>query len=252
MSPLEEDIRDSLRTEAERLGEVRPLLLPPAAAHHGLRRALPASGPRWQRPWQAPVMAAAAIVLVAAALVTAKVIRNGSVVPPAGSGLAAASAAPGTADGVPRYYLSSGLVGDLRNRNWAIVAADTRTGKTLGSYKLPNGNSLSWAASGAADDRTFVVQAAVFAFPQHLVSGPARWYLVKIFPGSADPVRVTPLAIQATPATSIASQVISVALSGDGSELAVVSSTGKSVGLGVYSMATGRLQHSWSAAISGR
>jgi len=240
MSPLEEDIRDSLRSEAERLSEVRPLLLPPAA-----------TGPRGQRPWQAPVMAAAAIVLVAAALVTAKVIRNGSVVPPAGSGPAAASAAPGAAAGAPRYYVSSGLVGDSRNRNWAIVAADTHTGKTLGSYKLPNGNPLSWAASGAADDRTFVVQASVSTFPQHPDTGPARWYLVRIFPGSVDPVRVTPLAIQATPATSIASQVISVALSGDGSELAVVSNTGKSVGLGVYSVATGRLQHFWSAAISG-
>jgi hypothetical protein len=196
-------------------------------------------------------MAAAVIVLVAAALVTAKVMRNGSVVPPASPGPAAASAAPGTAAGTPRYYVSFGLVGDPRNKNWAIMAADTRTGKTLGSYKLPNGQALSWAASGAADDRTFVVQAAVSAFPQHPDPGPARWYLVRIFPGSADPVRVTPLAVQATPATSIATHVISIALSGDGSELAVVSNTGKSVGLGVYSVATGRLQNSWSAAISG-
>jgi len=240
MSPLEQDIRDSLRAEAERLSEVRPLLLPPA------------SGPRWQRPWQAPVLAAAAIVLVAAALVTAKVMRNGGVVPPTSPGPAAAPAVPGTTDGTPRYYVSSGLVWDAAHRNgdWAIIAADAQTGKTLGSYNLPKGNTLSWAASGAADDRTFVVQAAVSTSPQQRVSGPARWYLVKIFPGSADPVRVTPLAIQATPATSIASHVISVALSGDGSELAVVSSTGTSVVLGVYSMATGRLQRSWSAAIS--
>ena len=250
MSPLEQDIRDSLRAEAERLSEVRPLLLPPAAVGHRLRRATRAPG---SRPWQAPVLAAAAIVLVAAALVTAKVLQNGSVVPATSRGPATAPTVPGTAYGAPRYYVSSGLVWDEahRNANWVIIAADSQMGKTLGSYNLPKGNPLSWAASGAADDQTFVVHASVSTFPQSTVFGPARWYLVKIFPGSADPVRVTPLAIQATPATADASRVISIALSGDGSELAVVSNTGKSVGLGVYSVATGRLRHFWSAAISG-
>jgi hypothetical protein len=39
MSQLEDEIRESTRSEAERLREVRPLRLSPAAAHHWLRRA---------------------------------------------------------------------------------------------------------------------------------------------------------------------------------------------------------------------
>jgi hypothetical protein len=54
---------------------------------------------------------------------------------------------------------------------------------------------------------------------------------------------VTPLAIQPAPAASIA-------LSADGTELAVMSRAGPSVRLSVYSVATGRLQHSWSGAVS--
>jgi hypothetical protein len=140
---------------------------------------------------------------------------------------------------------------------WAIWVGDVQTGKSLGSYDLPEGSDLpkggdafTWAASGAADDRTFVVAANRFRSARPPAPGPAQFYLFKLFPGSADPVRVTRLALQATPATAVATQVTSVALSADGTELAVLSDTGKSVGLGVYSVATGRRQHFWSAVIS--
>jgi hypothetical protein len=156
---------------------------------------------------------------------------------------------------MPRYYVGSGWVTppghEPAQGNNAILVNDVQTGKTLGSYNLPTGDMLVWSASGAANDRTFVVSASVYLSGQHPVVGPARFYLVRVFPGTADPVRVASLGIQATQATSVATQVTSVALSGDGTELAVVSNTGKSVGLGVYSVATGRLQHFWSAAISG-
>ena len=255
MSPLEADIRDSLRSEAERLREVRPLLVPPAAARRRPRRASRASGPRWQRPWQAPVMAAAAIVLVAAALVAVKVLRNGSVVPPTSPGPVPAASAGATADAAPRYYVRMGwgtAPGQHQSQlKWAIWVGDAQTGRTLGSYGLPTGGPVfAWAASGAADDRTFAVSARGFPLTQPPAPGPARFYLFKLFPGTADPVRVTSLALQATPATAVATQVASIALSADGTELAVLSDTGKSVGLGVYSVATGRRQHFWSAAIS--
>jgi hypothetical protein len=252
----EEDIRDSLRSEADRLREVRPLHLPSLAAPDGPRRTLRGSVARWQRPWHAPVMAAAVIVLVAAALVTAKVMRNGSVVPAPGPGPTAATpAGSAVADFTPRYYVRFGWATAPSETpsqgNNVIMVADVQTGKTLGSYDLPKGDTIVWEASGAADDRTFVVSASVFQSAQHPVLGPARFYLVRIFPGAADPVQVTPLALQATPATSVDTQVTSIALSGDGSELAVVFNAGKSVGLEVYSVASGQLQHSWSAASSG-
>jgi hypothetical protein len=255
MSQLEDEIRDSLRSEADRLREVRPLHLPPAAARPGLRGAFRAPLPRWQRPWQAPVMAAAVIVLVAAALVTVKVMRNGSVVPAASPGPVPASSAArsAAADVTPRYYVRFGWAAAKGPGHGfdLIIVGDVQTGKTLGSYVPLKGETFAWAASGAADDRTFVVSAAVSATLSAI--GPSRFYLVRIFPGTADPVRVTPLAIQATPLAAVATQVTKVALSADGTELAVVFNAGqaKSVGLGVYSVATGRLQHSWSAAISG-
>lgn len=249
MSQLEDEIRDSLRSEADRLREVRPLQLPPAAARRGLRLALRGRGARGPRPWPAPVMAAAVIVLVAAALVTAKVLRNGGVVPPATLGPDITSSAVTAPDVTPRYYLRYGRVG--KTGNVGLSVGDVQTGKTLGSYdNLPKGAAFRWAASGAGDDRTFVASLAVFPSLTSSATSPARFYLVRIFPGTADPVRVTPLAIQATLANS---EVTSMALSADGSELAVVFSTayGKSAGLGVYSMATGRLRRSWSAAVSG-
>jgi hypothetical protein len=246
VSQLEDEIRDSLRSEADRLRQVRPLRLPPAAAHREPWRPLRAPRARWQRPWQAPVMAAAAIVLVAAALVAVKMLRNGGVVPPASPGPATASPAVNAPDVTPRYYLQYGWVGKTGNVGMSV--GDVQTGKTLGSYdNLPKGESFAWKASGAGDDRTFVASLAVFQSLTSPVIDPARFYLVRIFPGTADPVRVTPLAIRATLADA---EVTSMALSADGSELAVVFATayGKSVGLGVYSVATGRLQHSWSAA----
>ena len=247
MSPLEADIRDSLRAEAERLSEVRPLLLPPAAARPERRRTPRAAGPRWPRPWQAPLMAAAAIMLVAAGLVTAKVMRNESVVPPASPGPATATSGNSVVDVTPRYYVRIGW-GPTGARpgqqKWAVYVGDVLTGKTLGSYSPPKGDAFTWAASGAADDRTFVVAMSAVSLKQLSVPHPPRFYLFRIFPGTAAAVRVTPLPIQPTPAASIA-------LSADGTELAVLSRAGPSVGLGVYSVATGRLRHSWSAAISG-
>jgi hypothetical protein len=252
MSQLEDEIRDSLRSEADRLREVRPLYLPPAAAGLGRRRALRERRARWQRPWQAPVMAAAAIVLVAATLVTAKMMQNGSVVPPATPGTATAmsSAIP---DVTPRYYVRFGWATNPAGNPTGIatMVGDAQTGKTLGSFSLPNGDTYDWAASGAADNRTFVVFTSVFRSVQDPVLTSAKFYLVRIFPGSAHPVRVTPLAIQDTLVTAPATRVASMALSADGSELAVVYNTGKSVGLGVYSVASGRRQHFWSAAVSG-
>ena len=246
MSPLEQDIRDSLRAEAERLSELRPLRLPPAAARPRRWRAPRAAGPRWQRPWQAPLLAATVIVLVAATLVAVKVLRNGSVVPPASPGPAAASPGNSVVDVTPRYYVRLGWgtapgagKGQLK---WAIYVEDLQTRKTLGSYDAPKGDVFTWAASGAADNRTFVVAVGAHSLAQVSAPNLASFYLLRIFPGTAHPVRVTPLPIKPMSAAPIA-------LSADGTELAVVSRAGPSVRLGVYSVATGRLQHSWSGTV---
>jgi hypothetical protein len=253
MNSLEDEIRDTLRSEASRLREVRPLSLSTAAARHGLLAAR--RTPRTQRTlrtpriprarrqptWLAPAAAVAVIVLVAATLVTLKSLGNPHAAPAASPSPIAGPRL--SADATPRYYVGFGPVKPGSNElGHAIIAGDEQTGKTLASFPLPKGSVLAGAVAGAADDRTFVVAAAT-APP---VIGPDDWHLVRIFPGSADPVRLTSVHIQ----FPVGGGLTSMALSGDGTELAVASWTGKSTTLQVYSVATGQLQHSWSTTIT--
>jgi hypothetical protein len=204
--------------------------------------------------------AAAAVVLVAAALVTLKSLSNGHPAGPAAS--PSPIAGPGLgADAVPRYYVELGTARSVGAKgNWAIIVGDEQARKTIGTYLLAPGQAMTNATvSGAADDRTFVVSAATAAVGRGVNQGkiPARkaatWYLVRISPGAAKPVQVTKLPIPPLPANA---EVRGTALSGDGTELAVLSATigasrtaGEPLALQVYSVATGRLQHSWAAGI---
>ena len=260
MSTIEDEIRDTLRSEAARLREVRPLDLPAALAP---REPQAGPGPRraWRwRAWLVPAAAAAAVVLVAAALVTLKSLSNGHPAGRAASPSPIAGPALG-ADAVPRYYVELGMARSVgATGNWAIIVGDEQAGKSIGTYLLAPGQVMTNAAvSGAADDRTFVVSAATAAAGRGVkpskapVREAATWYLVRISPGAANLVRVTKLPIPSLPANA---EVRETALSGDGTELAVLSAkTGESMTAGapltlqVYSVATGRLQHSWPAGI---
>jgi hypothetical protein len=256
MSYLEDEIRGALRTEAGRLREVRPLRLPPAAAQDEPRAVHRASLARRLSAWRGPLAAAAAVVLIAVVLVALRSLwkeRAAPVAPPkpiAGPPLAAGA--------TPRFYVK---VGGARGvSGLAIIVGDVQTGRTIATYPLPKGDfyssvavsgASSVAVSGAGDDRTFVVSAAAAGkFTPHaasMVIGPLRWYLVRIFPGAADPIRVTRLAVN----FKADGGVQDMALSSDGTELAVVSLAGKGkpTVLGVYSVATGQLQHSWSGLL---
>ncbi|HEX6525712.1 MAG TPA: hypothetical protein VF070_37720 [Streptosporangiaceae bacterium] len=226
MNSVEDEIRKALRSEARELREVRPLRLPPADVPH--RRTRP-HGRTVLRAWQGPVAAAAAVLLVAVALVTLKSIRNEHAAPPAGSAPAASSALPA----VPRYYVRTGWERDGKITQ-GVNVGDALTGKTIATIPFAKGTSAASAApAGAADDRTFVVA----------TTGPVALYMLRIYPGSADPVRMTRLPIQSAPDQP----TDAMALSGDESKLAVVSGNNPPYTLRVYSMASGRLQHAWSA-----
>ena len=231
MSPLEDEIRDTLRAEADSMREVRPLSLQPAAAHPDSAAASRARRARWLLAWRGPVAAVAAVVLVAAALVALKSLRNEHTVPAASASSEAGSSS--LAGAAPRYYVKLGAGG------FSIGVGDERTGRTVATYPLPNGSGLSIVALGAAgDDRTFVAATATNQWS-------ITWYMLRIHPGSADPVQVIKLPVK-SPAGD---QVREIALSADGTELAALSGawTSKTHTLRVYSVATGRLQHSWSA-----
>jgi len=281
MSPIEDEIRDALRFEASSLREVPPLSLPAVLAP-GRSRPLPrAWRARWGA-WLVPVAVAAVVVLVAAGLVAVKSLGNGSAAPAASSSPIAGPAL--AADAVPRYYV---YVGEAKNpatgklSGPAVVVGDRQAGKTIATYPLPGAKALSakalsasvyglvysgTAVSGAADDRTFVVSDAVsgtyVATGQRPGSLPPAWYLVRIFPGSADPVRVTTLPIQfpagerinGGPSTGTVNggPYPGIALSGDGTELAVVAvpKASSQLVLQVYSVATGQLQRSWPTGVN--
>jgi hypothetical protein len=123
------------------------------------------------------------------------------------------------------------------------VAGDTLTGKQVAAVPAPVG----WGFAGvtaAGDDRTFVLSAASRASAEQPV--PFRWYLLRLTPGAAHPATLRQLPI---PAQSLFGGAFSMALSPDGSMLAIATEADPSVtGLRVYSTATGALLHTWSAS----
>lgn len=254
MSPLDETIRDSLRSEAARLLEVRPLRLPPAAASRG------SHGPRarWLRPWLAPVAAVAAVLLVAAVLVTLRSLWGGQPAPAASHGTIAST--------VPRYFMTERWVKDGAGEGGmglAWVVTDAQTGKQAGYVPLPGFDPggeayLGEPTAAAADDRTFVAAEAITrpgattrtADGQTVQGLPVlealKWYLLRFSPGSANPLRLAPLPL---PSSAAFGPVTDMALSGDGTELAVAYRTSSLVTLRVYSVATGRVRHSWAVTV---
>lgn len=241
MSYLEDEIRGALRTEATRLREVRPLRLPPAAAPDAPRAVRRASRARRLYAWRGPVAAAAAVVLIAVALVALRSLWKEQAAPVTPATPIAGPPLP--AGATPRYYVKLGPAGTGGARSYAIIVGDSQTGGTIATYPLGIRTSVnSNTVSGAGDDRTFVVSVAGDVLG---AQPPPAWYLVRIFPGSAGPVRVTRLAVD----FKVRMAVHATALSADGTELAVVSGNSKSTVLGVYSVATGQLRNSWSATL---
>jgi hypothetical protein len=182
--------------------------------------------------WLAPLTAAAAITVVVAVLVVAR----GA---PSGTSRAHAPAAGAT---VPEYYVM--LHQTSATSVASLVVGDTRTGKQVGAVPAPAGGTFI-GVTGAADDRTFVVDAVHGAIGFGPNARPRTWYLLRIFPGSAQPVRLTPVPI---PATAEQTVVHWIALSPDGTRLAVALRPAQGPAeLRVYSVATGRVLRSWTA-----
>jgi hypothetical protein len=221
---LEERVRAATRAAAATVEQI-PDPAPPATAPAARR--LPAVPRRW-RPWLAPVAAAAAVVALATALVTVRVIPNGG-----GASQSPAAVAP--IAGVPEYYVAINWLPKYGSGQ-GLVVGDTFTGKTI-AVPPPAHTQLDIVA-GAGDDRTFV------AFGESTVhrSAAGMWWKLTLAPGTARPVRLTRL-----PIAQLGS-LDAMALSASGRELAVVTTNAALTEdyLGVYSTVTGRLLRSWS------
>jgi len=174
------------------------------------------------------------IVAVAVSLVAVRGTGTGGTAQPGASAAAPPSAAgtPPAAAQVPRYYIAASLP-------TKAIIGDLRTGKQVAVISPPAGHVIG-GVSGAANGSAFVLdmpskKPGDFSAGQFFMYRPAT-------PGSL-PVRLTALNLQPSPAGET---ILGVALSPDGSRLAVYSMLSYEQVLRVYSVATGRVQGQWT------
>jgi hypothetical protein len=170
-------------------------------------------------------VAPAAVIAVAVTLVA---VRNAPATP---------------VNGVPRYYVGIPTSPGFANPNAPeAIVGDTFTGKKLATVPAPAGWTFLPALAAAGDDRTFVVGAASQSGD---LLRTERLYVIRLTPGAAHFAALRELPI---PAPRLSWDYVSMALSRDGSMLAVMAETTQ---VRVYSMATGALAHTWTIPSSG-
>jgi WD40-like Beta Propeller Repeat len=269
---VEDRLRATTEAVTEAMRPLRPLDLTQArAAGSAPARSRRARPPRHWPGWLIPLAAAAAVVAVAAVLVA---VRNPPrVAPEASTGPAAsrpgapAAAAPVDPEALPEYFVAiSGLEtnGPLPPAGQSgpakdplpdsVVVGETLTGKRLATVKPPAGSTFA-GVTGAADDRTFVLD-SVRLVPGILFATQQRtWYVLRLQPGA--PVALTSFTLP-LPAGA---DVNGIALSPDGTKLAVLYQVASKSDngfpysgpftLGIYSVATGAALRTWTGTDPG-
>jgi hypothetical protein len=228
MTSVADRTRAAMDAITSQVDSAPPLPLPPPAVA-GRRRRAPSPWRRWGL-WLTPAAAAAAVIALAVSLV---IVRD--------AGHPAPTASPAA---VPRYYvaLPGLLVPSIVSQGARnAVVSDTFSGKRLATVPAPAGWTFVSVAS-AGGDRTFVAGAT-----QSLAAGPAdasRWYLIRLTPGSAHFATLRELPIP--PPERPGFIPTSMALSPDGTMLALTKGETAPLVLRIYSTATGSLLHTWS------
>jgi hypothetical protein len=200
----------------------------------------PRPGRRTRPAWVAPLAAAAAVVVVAWGGVTASSLLTKSGTPrPGASGAPTRGASVGSYTGVPPYYVA------VANSSLTVVRA-TWTGATLARITT---STPVVGVAGAADGRTFVLdeQRSVMGASVTWVGQPA-FYLLRLT-ASGTEESLTRLAVPAVPNGTVVS---GLALSPDGSKLAVDVDSGgwpqaRLMEIMTYTLATGAFR-SWTAS----
>jgi hypothetical protein len=144
--------------------------------------------------------------------------------------------------GVPQYFveLCGGQDSEKIAGTGTLVAANVRTGVILGSVAAPAGFDGLYAA---ANDRAFLVDAS-----QGTGQGPrTTWWMLRLAPGTAHPVRFTQMPLK------LVRQPLSLSVSPDGTQ--VVTAGGATIpgspgltAVVLYSVATGAVLHSWTSS----
>jgi hypothetical protein len=235
--------------------DVRPLGLP---AREPIRLR-PAPGRRRWAAWAAPAAAAALVVGLAVTLVSVRQAgHQPSASPTAGQSGETVTSFPG----VPKYYAAlddptgTAFNGETATQPVAVLVGRTDGGRPLATLTPPSGQSFV-GVTAEASDTAFIVAAEPFPVKVGMNSLPAvAWYVVRIAPGRADGVTLAKLPIPGEPAGS---QVDGVAVSPDGSRLAVMDQPDVWSGnpkqgrltLSIYSVATGRAVRTWTQQTNG-
>jgi len=236
MKRTEDLVRSTTRALAGTVRDVRPLPALPEAP----RRDEVTSGHRTRPAWVAPLAAAAAVIIVAGGGVTASSLLARSGTPrPGASGAPVRGAVAGSHTGVPPYYVAAA------SSSLTVVQA-TWTGATLA--RITTRTPVAGIA-GDADGRTFVLdeQRQIIGARVTWVGQPA-FYLLRLTASGAE----ESLARLAVPAIPDGTVVSGIALSPDGSKLAVDVGSGgwpqaRLMEIMTYTLATGA-SRSWTAS----
>lgn len=268
---VEEQLRAAGRAVSDQVRDLPELdLRPEPATGRARARALR----RWPGAgrWLIPMAAAAAVVAVAVTLVA---VRNP---PPATSATnagpsrsagPAVTSAPVDPEALPDYFVAIKdleVIGPLPPAGQSsgplkapkpdsVIVGETLTGKRLATIAPPAGSTFA-GVTGAADDRTFVLDSVKIAEGLRglgilQATQPRTWYLLRIRPGATAAQTLTPLHFP----LPVGADVDGISLSPDGTRLAVLyQAAGSGDGfpysgaftLGVYSVATGAVLRSWT------
>jgi hypothetical protein len=242
MSTVADRTRAAMDAITSQVYDAPPLRLPPPPAPASRWRWRAAGSRRRWGTWLAPLAAAAAVIAVAISLVAVKGTLNGKPLPPAKPAGAPVS--------FPDYYLTFSQPVSDETVPVALELRQTLTGKTLFALRPPRGLSFA-GITGAADDRTFVADAHRDPYGAFNSGGQSRtWYLVRVTgTGARASLTMTRLPVPATPAGT---EILAIALSPDGTKLAVgtapwtTDTTHSKQALTVYSLATGAVLRTWT------
>lgn len=228
---VEDQLRAAGRDIAESVRELPQLSLPSPAPGRIARQ----RRPRGWRGALIPLTAAVAVLAIAIALVAVRNLGTARPTRPAAT-------APAPATTVPRYYVALAQGCCDASPHTPAMVGDSRTGRLLATVSPPDGGSFG-GVTAADDDRTFLLDDQVQATqPANQPLSGSFWYLLRLTPGAAHPVRLTRL-----PGFRAAAGVVQgVALSPDARELALMVQSAHGVTLRIYSVATGEPLHSWS------
>jgi hypothetical protein len=240
---VEERLRATTEALSDAMREVRPLSLP---SERPGRVSRPRSSRGWPG-WLIPLTAAVAVIAVAVALAAVRDGRAASPGPPAPATNPVATAAP-------QYYVELGPYESAPGYQRDAIVGDTRTGKVLATVKPPADRTFV-GVTGAADDRTFVIDAGPDTGSPgkgEAPQGTHTWYLLRLAPGTSHPATLTRLPIAALAESD---GIDGLALSPDAGTLAVLYQPGVLAGspkpytLRTFSLSTGKALRTWTAPV---